>query len=216
MAVASSWPEVAIPDFWFALSLSFSLAVLVAVLVRPSESDNRVCCDMVPDNVYGLCHSERTVTSELARDPTQTPLRAFHGLYRGQKGKKSGLAEKKAVQDADDSLRRAYECGRWGDTKPSPLFLKVSGLSSYAYFLSDIEKIDIPRCSMHPRKEPHGWRRLPAANGQPWNRPLDHCSAFARSLPSYGELHRARGYRSLPGNQFLDPFERIDLGDQRL
>lgn len=139
MAVAWSWPEDAIPDSWFALSLSLSVAVLVAVLVRPSGSDNRVCSDMVPDNVYGLCHSDRTVTSELARDPTQTPLRTFHELYRGQKGRKGGLTEKEAVGDAEDSLHRAHECGRWGDTKPSSLFLKVSGLSPYVCFLSDME-----------------------------------------------------------------------------
>lgn len=114
-------------DSLFTLSISLTLAATVLLVFRPFKSGNRTCCEMVPENVYRLCHCDRTVTSELARDPTQHPLKIFHRLYRGQNGKSKSVSRaKESAHNAQDSLKRAYECGRWENAKPSTLFLKVS------------------------------------------------------------------------------------------
>lgn len=103
------------------------LAATVFLVLRPAKSKNRTCSEMVPENVRRLCASDRTVTSELARDPTQHPLRIFHRLFGGQKCRKTNSpAREKSDHDAQDSLQRAYACGRWGSARPSTLFLKVS------------------------------------------------------------------------------------------
>lgn len=121
-----SWPaEYITPDVFLRFSLSISLATLICLVLRPVESDNRTCCEMVPEHVYEMCHNERTVTSELARDPTQSPENVFHHLYRGKRGSRKGGGKPDKLA-ADDALQRAYECGRWGPRKPSDLFLKVS------------------------------------------------------------------------------------------
>lgn len=101
------------------------LFIVMCFIIRPSKSDNQTCCEMVPGHVYRLCHSDQTLTSELARDPAQCPLKTFHKLYHGHKHKNdkpgTGLAN-----GAEDSLQKAYDCGHWGDAKPSALFLQVS------------------------------------------------------------------------------------------
>jgi len=103
------------------------LAATISLVLRPTKSENLTFSEMVLEKVRRLCASDRTVTSELARDPTQHPLRIFHRLYRGHKCKKTDiLSQKEAAHDAQDSLQRAYDCGRWGAAKPSTLFLKVS------------------------------------------------------------------------------------------
>lgn len=126
MAPKWLWPaEYITLDVFLHLSLLISLAALVCLVLRPAESANRTCCEMLPEHVYDLCRSGRTVTSELARDPTQSPEDVFHNLYPGEKGRKSSERPEKSTT-GDDALQRAYECGRWGPTKPSNLFLKVS------------------------------------------------------------------------------------------
>lgn len=108
-------------------SVFFILAATAFLVLRAAKSENRTCSEMVPENVHRLCASDRTVTSELARDPTQHPLGIFHRLYRGQKCKKTTVSsQRESAHDAQDSLQRAYDCGRWGTAKPSTLFLKVS------------------------------------------------------------------------------------------
>ncbi|KAL3470020.1 hypothetical protein BJX99DRAFT_264619 [Aspergillus californicus] len=79
---------------------------------------------MLSWNVYNLCHGERTVSSELAADPTKAPYKVFKELYEGVN------TEKNFDQSSDDELdndelRRAKECGRWGGAEPSRLFLRI-------------------------------------------------------------------------------------------
>ncbi|KAL5364539.1 hypothetical protein BJX96DRAFT_168364 [Aspergillus floccosus] len=73
---------------------------------------------MLPDRVYRLCSGHKTVSSELAKDLTQSPSDIFHRLYShlDQTGTKSVEA---------DGLQKAAECGNWGDSNPSDLFLKI-------------------------------------------------------------------------------------------
>lgn len=92
--------------------------------VRLPTSDNYTRPSMLPDRVYRLCRGDKTVSSELARDPTQSPSDLFQRLY-----KRNGHA-KDSPQSLDaDEAQRATECGNWGDIKPSNLFLKVSSSS---------------------------------------------------------------------------------------
>jgi hypothetical protein len=80
---------------------------------------------MISDKVYRLCHQDKTVSSELAKDPSQSPAKLFHKLYHEHKLKEKPIETKKSTDDRQDDLQRAYECGNWGTAKPSNLFLKV-------------------------------------------------------------------------------------------
>lgn len=81
-------------------------------------------CKMVPRKVYQLCHVSKTVSSELARDPTQNPVKVFHDLYETSHPE-SVDSETPNIAAGKDNLALARECGQWGNTQPSPLFLQV-------------------------------------------------------------------------------------------
>jgi hypothetical protein len=81
---------------------------------------------MIPQTVYDLCHSEQTISSEYAKDPTQAPGHIIKKLY-GENHHKP-ITEHKAKHGIDysaEDIQKAYECGKWGTTRPSDLFLKV-------------------------------------------------------------------------------------------
>jgi hypothetical protein len=90
---------------------------------------------MISDKVYKLCTSPESVSSLLAQDPSLTPGEAWKKLYghhaAGEKGSKSIAREHRDTITPED-LKRAAECGKWGPTQPSELFLRVSvHLNSY-------------------------------------------------------------------------------------
>jgi hypothetical protein len=105
--------------------LSICLSSLVTWIIRQPTSDSHTCCDMISENVYRLCHHEKTVSSELARDPSQSPAKLFHKLYYDYKLKEKLFETKQSTAARQDPLQRAYDCGNWGTAKPSNLFLKV-------------------------------------------------------------------------------------------
>ncbi|KAF1991456.1 hypothetical protein K402DRAFT_322349 [Aulographum hederae CBS 113979] len=80
----------------------------------------------ITDKVYNLCTSSSTVSDELARDPSLAPGKAAERLFRSEAVR---VLEKKPPKDripaTADDLKRAYECGRFGETRPSELFLRV-------------------------------------------------------------------------------------------
>jgi hypothetical protein len=81
---------------------------------------------MVSQKVYDLCQGSVTVSSELAQDPTLSPGKVAKKLYGDDVG---GHDEHKAFnlpKATIDDLERAYLCGKWGSTRPSDLFLRVS------------------------------------------------------------------------------------------
>lgn len=94
------------------------------------ERDNskKTSGNMISDKVYKLCTSEETVSSLLAKDPTMAPGDAWKQLYGGHA---AGGTESKTTArthrdtPTDEDLQRALECGNWGSTQPSELFLKV-------------------------------------------------------------------------------------------
>lgn len=89
---------------------------------------------MVTDKVYNWCQQSATVTSELAKDPSQCPLKIFKDLYeqhdlslhpkKSLDGVKTSLDEVPPDQQKEQ-LQRAFACGNWGSSVPSELFLKV-------------------------------------------------------------------------------------------
>lgn len=83
---------------------------------------------MISDKVYKLCTSKESVSTLLAADPTLAPEDAWKKLYGGHAaGEKQSKETARARRDqaTPDDLKRAFECGNWGPTRPSELFLQV-------------------------------------------------------------------------------------------
>ncbi len=83
---------------------------------------------MISDKVYKLCTSQESVSALLAKDPTLAPGEAWKQLYGGHAaGAKESTATAKTHRDnhTPEDLKRALECGNWGPTEPSELFLRV-------------------------------------------------------------------------------------------
>lgn len=81
---------------------------------------------MVSQHVYDLCQSTVTVSSCLATNPDEAPGAVAERLFGND-----GIARRDSKIDLDDEpsvadkLDMALRCGRWGPTKPSPLFLQA-------------------------------------------------------------------------------------------
>jgi len=80
----------------------------------------------ISDRVYELCRDKRSVSSRLAQDPSLSPGEAAKALYHPDTVSVSeGTPPEKRVPATDEELKRAYECGNWGPSKPSELFLRI-------------------------------------------------------------------------------------------
>ncbi|OOQ82719.1 phospholipase D active site protein motif protein [Penicillium brasilianum] len=89
---------------------------------------------MVTDRIYSKCNQAGTVTSELAKDPSQCPGKIFKELYETHD---HSLHPKSSIDGVDfssdevssalekEKLQKASSCGNWGASAPSELFLKV-------------------------------------------------------------------------------------------
>ncbi|KAH8694364.1 hypothetical protein BGZ61DRAFT_451842 [Ilyonectria robusta] len=81
---------------------------------------------MVSKRVYDLCQARETVSSVLAKDPTQAPGDVVKRLYgHGENRLHQDESDKDVAASSADALEAAFQCGRWGLTKPSPLFLQA-------------------------------------------------------------------------------------------
>jgi hypothetical protein len=81
---------------------------------------------MIPKSVIELCRNGQSITAELAKDPSRTPHEAAKKLF--------GVSVEDEVHtktldlgpgEASD-LEEARQCGNWGTSQPSDLFLRVS------------------------------------------------------------------------------------------
>lgn len=97
----------------------------------PDDADDN--CQFASPPSDKLCHlftSSESVSSVLAADPSMSPGDAWHKLYGSHLGKRSGPHSVehagKHVPSAH-ALRKVAECGHWGPTQPSDLFLTASG-----------------------------------------------------------------------------------------
>ncbi|AEO60930.1 hypothetical protein MYCTH_2310682 [Thermothelomyces thermophilus ATCC 42464] len=88
----------------------------------------------ISEQIVRLCTSSESVSSLLARDATLSPGDAWEKLY-GHRATRSAAKSKQEVGDGNDKssweltehdrLKRAAECGKWGPTRPSDLFLAI-------------------------------------------------------------------------------------------
>lgn len=127
-------------DFLFQLFIVFPYSALTIqrqrVLEQPrhiessserEKSTTRIA--MISEKVHKLCTSTESVSSLLAQEPTLAPGEAWKKLYGGHAaGEKESTTTAKSHRDeiTPEDLQRALECGKWGPTQPSELFLRVS------------------------------------------------------------------------------------------
>jgi hypothetical protein len=103
---------------------------------------------MISDKVYKLCTNNESVSALLAKDPTMAPGDAWKKLYGGHAaGEKESKATARAHRDQStpDNLKRALECGNWGPSQPSDLFLQASTSSC-----KSLSRANICRCITMP------------------------------------------------------------------
>lgn len=109
----------------------FILAIsLIALSARPFKHPYQHT--MVPPKVYERCHQPATVTSELARDPSQCPTKLFRKLFEGHhlphvhKSRSESSSDSESEDEKLEELQKARACGNFGSAEPSNLFLQVS------------------------------------------------------------------------------------------
>ncbi|KAF2140413.1 uncharacterized protein K452DRAFT_360026 [Aplosporella prunicola CBS 121167] len=115
-----------------ALSLACIVAASLAFAIdhfyrrQPWIPRTRIMATSISDKVFALCHEKDTVSSLLAEDPSLKPADAARQLY-GRHGFSiyEGKLPAERRRATDEELERARRCGRFGDTKPSELFLRV-------------------------------------------------------------------------------------------
>ena len=80
---------------------------------------------MIPPKVYELCRSGKSVSAEIEKNPSESPGEAAKRLF-GVNFKEDILGEGiKHPEEGPQGLQQALECGNWGESKPSELFLQV-------------------------------------------------------------------------------------------
>lgn len=119
------------------LGATFSTILAVGItasFLRRSPSESiQPHGNMVTQKVVNQCQSEKTVTSELAKDPKQSAFSIFKDLYDNHHhllhGEKNGSPKSMPRDEANvekmDELGKARACGKWGSAEPSDLFLRV-------------------------------------------------------------------------------------------
>ena len=80
---------------------------------------------MVSEHVYKLCQETETVSSALARDPTLAPGDVVKRLYGHHKIDLNKNPEGFRTTPTAEEQELAFKCGRWGPSRPSPLFLQA-------------------------------------------------------------------------------------------
>ncbi|KUI56836.1 hypothetical protein VP1G_04219 [Cytospora mali] len=93
-----------------------------------SELYGREGSGPVSDELFQLLTSPESVSSLLAQDPSMSPAQAWKKLYGQYDGKPGSSHSNHEAADGlaqKEALKRAAECGHWGPTQPSELFLKM-------------------------------------------------------------------------------------------
>lgn len=81
---------------------------------------------MISDTLYQYAVSDKSVTSELAQNPKESPGQIVHRLFGHSKHEAASDNTKPSTHEKGDEadLQRAFESGKWGKERPSNLFLK--------------------------------------------------------------------------------------------
>lgn len=80
---------------------------------------------MVSEHVFQLCQATETVSSVLAKNPTEAPGDVAKKLYGHHKKDLHHNPDTSRTTTSPEELEKAFKCGRWGPTRPSPLFLQA-------------------------------------------------------------------------------------------
>ncbi|KAA6406800.1 MAG: hypothetical protein FRX48_09524 [Lasallia pustulata] len=80
---------------------------------------------MVSQKVFDVCQGKTTISSELARDPTLAPGHVAKKLYGTDVADHAEAKHFKEPRATAEDLEKAYQCGKWGSTRPSELFLRI-------------------------------------------------------------------------------------------
>ena len=99
--------------------------ILLAYLRFKLRKPNRIpMATRISDKVHRLCTAQESVTLEYAKDPSYEPGHYADKLYGGESILADHQLAKKKEPLTGEDLERARQCGSWGDSKPSKLFLQ--------------------------------------------------------------------------------------------
>lgn len=81
---------------------------------------------MPSETVIQLCRDPRTVSATWAKDPSKAPGDIIKELYGDlPRGAHRGSATTKDQAASTETQQQALQCGNWGSSTPSPLFLQA-------------------------------------------------------------------------------------------
>lgn len=80
---------------------------------------------MIPEVVYELCRGGLSVSAELSRNSASSPHEACKKLFGVDVDDQKATKEIDTSREVADDLEQAFQCGKWGKTRPSDLFLRV-------------------------------------------------------------------------------------------
>ena len=101
-------------------------ATLLSYRHRDSYPDRVKMPRQISGRVHEWCTSPDSVSSEIAKDPQTVPKDAAKKLYGHVKISVSAEKPPKVRERAtEEELKKAFECGKWGNTRPSELFLRI-------------------------------------------------------------------------------------------
>ncbi|KAF2623730.1 phospholipase D/nuclease [Macroventuria anomochaeta] len=78
----------------------------------------------ISDKIYRFCTNPASISSELAKHPSQEPAHLADTLYGGGHLAITKHKSHSRQPASPAEIQRARECGNWGDSEPSELFLQ--------------------------------------------------------------------------------------------
>ena len=94
--------------------------------IKTSAFDYYSDLKMISDKLYQFAVSNKSVSSELAENPNQSPGEIVSRLFKHKQEAAAEASQHPTREQTDEAdLQRAFECGNWGGQRPSNLFLKV-------------------------------------------------------------------------------------------
>ena len=168
---------------------------------------------MVSQKVYNLCHADKTVSSEYARDPTQAPSSIHNHLYGRNREIVHEHDYSHHSQASEKDLKTAYECGNWGSSKPSKLFLQVRSFRSNCNIDTEAEfsYSDLPRCTLYTGVGSSGGHGISTTHGKSRSRASDHNLVAPRHKPPHVQLYCEGREGSVSCYQLLDGLRGITI-----
>ncbi|KAM0438589.1 hypothetical protein ACHAPT_001341 [Fusarium lateritium] len=125
---------------------------------------------MISKRVLHLCQAHETVSSVLAKDPSQAPGDVIKRLYGQEDARRHADASDTDDPEASaNPLELALKCGRWGPTEPSTLFLQA-----FADALSCLDSDPMAGVVSPPLMGSHG--SVPLTIVAPLQDIVRHCS----------------------------------------